>query len=496
MFGVGLLFTGQSGIGKSECVLDLVERGHRLVADDLVIVTRRGNDMLIGRGHELQRHFMEIRGVGLVDIPAIFGIRAVRQQKRIEVVVQLEEWRHDAVVERTGLDGETTDILGVRLPRITVPLNPGKNITVIAEVIAMNHLLQYSGVDPAERFNERLIKQMREQVRDQPYLVKTMSEAIGRSARSSRGTATSPPDSSPRSSRSRAAATLLEPIQVQGLVRRGHRAAAARASAGDGRARDLHRPAGGKLHDGRAPAAARPAGRRARRRARTCRCCSTSCSCRRRPTPHDARACGGRTARSAIAVVRRAGVALELYRIDDRLIHGQVVVGWGQPLDLAFIVLVDDEVAASDWEQELYRMGVPPEMEVYFHSVDAKRRRCWSVPHRAAPGHPAHRRHRDHARARRLHGGVREVNVGGIHHRAGRTQHLRYVFLTPDEERALRDVAALGALVTAQDVPAARAVPLEEMLTNGEASIVRSSSCRSPCSAASSASTSSASRRR
>src|SRR5690348_4574821 len=90
--GVGLLFIGKSGIGKSECVLDLVERGHRLVADDLVIVRRKGSDILIGRGHELQRHYMEIRGVGLVDIPAIFGIRAVRQQKRIEVVVQLSEW--------------------------------------------------------------------------------------------------------------------------------------------------------------------------------------------------------------------------------------------------------------------------------------------------------------------------------------------------------------------------------------------------------------------
>ena len=156
VFGVGLFFTGKSGIGKSECVLDLVERGHRIVADDLVIVRRRAGDILIGRGHELQRHYMEIRGLGLVDIPAIFGIRSVRQQKRIEVVVQLEEWRHDAVVERTGLDGESTDILGVDIPRITIPLNAGKNITVIAEVIAMHHLLKWSGVDPAERFNERL----------------------------------------------------------------------------------------------------------------------------------------------------------------------------------------------------------------------------------------------------------------------------------------------------------------------------------------------------
>jgi HPr kinase/phosphorylase len=171
VFGVGLFFTGKSGIGKSECVLDLVERGHRLVADDLVIMTRRGNDVLIGRGHELQRHFMEIRGVGLIDIPAIFGIRAVRQQKRMEVVVHLEEWDQDAVVDRTGLDTETTTILGVELPKIKVFLNPGKNITVIAEVIAMNHLLRYSGVNPAEAFNERLIGRMREAADVRQYLV-------------------------------------------------------------------------------------------------------------------------------------------------------------------------------------------------------------------------------------------------------------------------------------------------------------------------------------
>jgi HPr kinase/phosphorylase len=139
-----------------------VERGHRLVADDLVIVNRRGNDVLIGRGHELQRHYMEIRGIGLIDIPAIFGIRAVRQQKRLEVVVHLEEWDQDALIERTGLEGETHAILGVELPKIRVPLNPGKNITVIAEVIALNHLLRYSGHNPAEAFNRRLIDRMRQ----------------------------------------------------------------------------------------------------------------------------------------------------------------------------------------------------------------------------------------------------------------------------------------------------------------------------------------------
>ncbi|MBX6331291.1 MAG: HPr(Ser) kinase/phosphatase [Gemmatimonadaceae bacterium] len=170
VYGVGLLFVGKSGIGKSECVLDLVERGHRLVADDLVIATRRGNDVIIGRGHELQRHHMEIRGVGVIDIPSIFGIRAVRQQKRIEVVVQLEQWDRAENVDRTGLDGATTTILDVEIPRVTIPLNPGKNITVVAEVVAMNHLLRYSGIDPAEAFNQRLLGRMRTAANVRQYL--------------------------------------------------------------------------------------------------------------------------------------------------------------------------------------------------------------------------------------------------------------------------------------------------------------------------------------
>ena len=161
VYGVGLLFVGKSGIGKSECVLDLVERGHRLVADDVVHVTRRGNEVLLGRGHELQRHHMEIRGIGIIDIPALFGIRAIRQQKRIEVVVQLEEWNDTGVYERTGLETDDVDVLGVTLPKVTVPLNPGKNITVISEVVAMNHLLKYSGVHSAALFDQRLREAMR-----------------------------------------------------------------------------------------------------------------------------------------------------------------------------------------------------------------------------------------------------------------------------------------------------------------------------------------------
>jgi HPr kinase/phosphorylase len=156
VYGVGLLFVGESGIGKSECVLDLVERGHRLVADDLVFATQRGHDVIIGYGHEFQRHHMEIRGVGIIDVRTLFGIRAIRQQKRIEVVVQLERWDDSRDYSRTGLEEEMTDILDVTLPKVTIPLNPGKNITVISEVVAMNHLLNYAGVDPALEFDQRL----------------------------------------------------------------------------------------------------------------------------------------------------------------------------------------------------------------------------------------------------------------------------------------------------------------------------------------------------
>jgi HPr kinase/phosphorylase len=161
VYGVGLLFVGRSGIGKSECVLDLVERGHRLVADDLVYITRRGIDVLIGRGHELQQHHMEIRGIGIVDISALFGIRSIRQQKRIEVVVQLVDWDDRTQYDRTGLQTEEVEMLGVRLPRVVIPLNAGKNITVISEVVAMNHLLKYSGVHSARRFNQRLMDSMK-----------------------------------------------------------------------------------------------------------------------------------------------------------------------------------------------------------------------------------------------------------------------------------------------------------------------------------------------
>ena len=161
VYGVGLLFVGESGVGKSECVLDLVERGHRLVADDHVIVSRRGTDILLGEGHQLQAHHMEIRGLGIIDIRTLFGIHATRQQKRIEVIVHLERWDEDKAYTRTGLDTTEIDVLGIMVPRVTIPLNAGKNITVISEVVAMNHLLKYAGIDTADAFNQRLKEAMR-----------------------------------------------------------------------------------------------------------------------------------------------------------------------------------------------------------------------------------------------------------------------------------------------------------------------------------------------
>lgn len=156
VYGMGLLFTGKSGIGKSECGLDLVEHGHRLVADDVVHVVRTPQDHLVGYGNDLLRHFMEIRGVGIIDVNSMFGIRAIRQKKRIEVEVKLVAWSDLDDYERLGIEEKKTEILGVDISQVILPLVTGKNITVISEVIALNHLLKLRGVNPAKEFDERL----------------------------------------------------------------------------------------------------------------------------------------------------------------------------------------------------------------------------------------------------------------------------------------------------------------------------------------------------
>ncbi|MFA6108900.1 MAG: HPr(Ser) kinase/phosphatase [Candidatus Latescibacterota bacterium] len=158
--GIGLLFTGRSAIGKSEVALDLVERGHRLVADDSVVVTRKVQGILMGCSPELLQDHMEIRGIGIVNVKRSFGVRGTRKQKRIEMVVNLVDWQEGVTYERVGLEDNTRTMLGVELPEVTVPLYPGKYIPVIVEAIALNHLLRLEGYHPAREFNNRLLQQM------------------------------------------------------------------------------------------------------------------------------------------------------------------------------------------------------------------------------------------------------------------------------------------------------------------------------------------------
>ena len=157
-------------------------------------------------------------------------------------------------------------------------------------------------------------------------------------------------------------------------------------------------------------------------------------------------------------------MGVELFRIDDRLIHGQVVVGWGPPMNHGFIVLVDDEVAGSEWERELYRMGVPPEMEVIFETVQGAASRFAEFEREERKGILLTGDVGSMARLAAAVPAIRRVNLGGVHHRAGRVQRLRYVFLAPDEERTLREMEGRGVSVTAQDVPNARPVPLADVL--------------------------------
>lgn len=165
VYGVGLLLTGRSGIGKSEIALDLVERGHRLVADDVVTLTRTARGVLTGMGNELLTHHMEIRGIGIIDVQSIFGIRAIRLRKRVEVEVVLKEWDEVDEVDRLGVVDRATEILGVQIPQVTLPIVPGKNITVLAETIALSHLMKISGLNAARSLDERLIERMERKTR-------------------------------------------------------------------------------------------------------------------------------------------------------------------------------------------------------------------------------------------------------------------------------------------------------------------------------------------
>jgi len=170
VYGLGVLFTGRSGIGKSEIALDLIERGHRLIADDVVNLTKKAEGILMGSSPEMLKHFMEIRGVGIIDVRQIFGVRAVRLQKRVEVQVELLDWDGKENYERVGLDEEYNSFLNVRIPHLQLPIFPGKNITVIAEAIALNILLKIYGYHPARTFNRRLMASLQDKKHTSDYL--------------------------------------------------------------------------------------------------------------------------------------------------------------------------------------------------------------------------------------------------------------------------------------------------------------------------------------
>lgn len=156
VFGVGILLLGKSGIGKSESALDLVMRGHRLVADDIVDIERRGREAIYGSGSEIIKHHMEIRGLGIINVKDLFGIASVRDRKKIELVAELVEWDPAAEYDRLGIEDRTMSILEVKVPSITVPVRPGRNISTIIEVAARNQLLKFQGHHSAQVFQERL----------------------------------------------------------------------------------------------------------------------------------------------------------------------------------------------------------------------------------------------------------------------------------------------------------------------------------------------------
>ena len=155
IYGEGVLITGNSGIGKSETAIELVKRGHRLVADDAVDI-RRVSDQLIGKAPELIRHYIELRGIGVIDVQQLFGMSAVILEAQIDLVVHLEQWREDKFYDRFGLDEETVDILGVELPILTIPVMPGRNLAVIVEVAAMNNRHKKYGYNAAQKLAEEL----------------------------------------------------------------------------------------------------------------------------------------------------------------------------------------------------------------------------------------------------------------------------------------------------------------------------------------------------
>lgn len=163
VYGIGVLIIGKSGIGKSEISIELIKRGHRLVADDLIEVTKLADDLLEGRGLSIVQHHMEIRGVGIIDVRNLFGVGAVRDEQKLELVIHLEDWEKGKDYERLGIEDMHEDILGIKVPKIILPVRPGRNLSVIIEIAAMTQRLKNRGYNPARELNKTILKWMKKE---------------------------------------------------------------------------------------------------------------------------------------------------------------------------------------------------------------------------------------------------------------------------------------------------------------------------------------------
>ena len=160
VYGEGVLIFGESGVGKSETAIELVKRGHRLIADDAVEIKRVSSKTLVGTAPEIIRHYVELRGIGIVDVRRIFGMGSVKMSEKVDMIVKLEQWDKSKIYDRIGLETETTNILGLNIPTQTIPVRPGRNLAIILEIAAMNNRQRKMGFNTAEEFNQRMMEQM------------------------------------------------------------------------------------------------------------------------------------------------------------------------------------------------------------------------------------------------------------------------------------------------------------------------------------------------
>ncbi len=194
VYGIGVLLMGDSGIGKSECALDLISRGHRLIADDMVVVRRHPNDVLLGYSNDLLRHHMELRGIGIIDVKDLFGVASTRDVKPIDLVVKLEKWVEGTEYDRLGVVGETYELLNVAKPYVRLPVASGRNLALLVEVAARNHLMKLQGYDSARDFTRRIDEEIARQsglppdaLPDQPPVSEVNSEIRGVATRARLG---------------------------------------------------------------------------------------------------------------------------------------------------------------------------------------------------------------------------------------------------------------------------------------------------------------------